>query len=42
MDAALGAIYSPLYAPLMMGHGPEAQDRVDAYLAIVLRGIFGA
>ncbi|MBC7801964.1 MAG: TetR/AcrR family transcriptional regulator [Gemmatimonadaceae bacterium] len=41
IEAALGALYSPLYAPLMMGRGPEPQDRVDAYLEIVLRGIFG-
>ena len=41
VDAALNAIYAPLYAPIFFGFGPEPQERVDAYLAIVLRGVFG-
>lgn len=39
-DAALNAIYSPLYAPLLLGLGIEPPERVDAYLAIVFAGIF--
>ena len=39
-DAALNAIYSPLYAPLLLGLGVESPPRIDAYLAIVFAGIF--
>jgi AcrR family transcriptional regulator len=40
VDAALNALYSPLYAPLLMGRGVEPPERVSAYLVIVLPGIF--
>lgn len=40
VDAALAALYGPLYAPLLMGLGIPDPLRVDAYLAIVFRGIF--
>lgn len=40
IEAALGAIYSPLYAPFLLGRGVEPPPRVEAYLAIVFAGIF--
>ena len=40
LDAALAALYSPLYAPLLLGQGVEPAHRIEAYLAIVFRGIF--
>lgn len=40
IEAALGAIYSPLYAPLLLGRGIEPTTRIDAYLDIVFAGIF--
>lgn len=40
VDAALSALYSPLYAALLLGRGVEPPERVAACLAIVLQGIF--
>ena len=40
-DAALGALYGPLYAPMMFGRPALGEPEVEAYLVIVLRGIFG-
>ena len=40
IDAALTAIYSALYAPLLLGRGVEPAERLDACLDIVFAGIF--
>lgn len=40
VDAALSALYSPIYAALLLGRGVEPPDRVAACLAIVFSGIF--
>ncbi len=39
-DAALGALYGPLYARLLFGRPPLGEEEIEAYLAIVLRGVF--
>jgi len=40
IDAALAALYSPIYAPLLLGAGIPTVDKVDAVLDLVLAGIF--
>jgi len=40
VEASLSTFYSPLYAPLLLGLGVPTAKTVDAYLAIVLRGVF--
>lgn len=42
VPAALAALYSPLYARLSFGFAALSEDEVEAYTAIVLRGIFEA
>lgn len=39
-SGALLALYSPLYSALMFGRPPLSEAEVEAYLAVVLRGIF--
>ena len=41
VPAALAALYSPLYARLSFGLDALTEAEVEAYAAIVLRGIFG-
>ena len=41
VDAALAALYGPLYAPLLFGRPPLSEGEVEAYLTVVLRGVFG-
>ena len=41
LDAALSALYSGVYSPLLLGRGVEPPERMAAMLDIVLRGIFG-
>ena len=41
VPAALAALYSPLYARLSFGLDALTETEVGAYVAIVLRGIFG-
>ena len=40
LDAALSALYSAVYSPLLLGRGVEPPERLAAMLDIVLRGIF--
>lgn len=42
VDAALSALYSALYAPLLLGAGVDAPDRLAAALDLILAGIFAS
>lgn len=39
-EAALQALYSPLYAALLLGQGVPAPERVEACFAVVADGVF--
>jgi len=40
LDAALSALYSAVYSPLLLGRGVEPPERLAAMLDIILRGVF--